>query len=66
MHPNDDGRLRLTDAQILAVRFAREDLNAARAANLMEIHDAALILMVERLRGRLDDMVRLIEETFEQ
>ncbi|MFE9296295.1 hypothetical protein [Streptomyces niveus] len=66
MHPNDDGRLRLTDMQSLAVEFAREDLNAARAANLAELSDASLILMVERLRGRLDDMLRLIEGTFDR
>ncbi|WP_405615248.1 hypothetical protein [Streptomyces sp. NBC_01508] len=66
MHPNDDGRLRLTDAQSIAVEFAREDLNAARAANLAELSDASLILMVERLRGRLDDMLRLIEGTFDR
>ncbi|EST22876.1 hypothetical protein M877_28660 [Streptomyces niveus NCIMB 11891] len=64
MQPNED-RPRLTDAQLSAVQFARDDLDTARSANLAEMPDRALILMVERLRGRLDDMLRLIETTHE-
>lgn len=43
--------------------MARSDLLAAREADLGAMSAASLILLVERLRNRLDDTVRLIEET---
>lgn len=45
--------------------FACHDLGQARAADLASLDPAGLIMLVERLRGGLDDMVRLIAETHE-
>ncbi|MET7321540.1 hypothetical protein [Streptomyces sp. NPDC005549] len=52
----------LTDIQRDRIDFARRDLDSARAENLEHLEAAGLILMVERLRGRLGDALDLIEE----
>lgn len=52
----------LTAAQRAIVDFAARDLDSARAADLAAISAAALILLVERLRMRLDDMLNLVQE----
>lgn len=52
----------LTASQRGRIEFARRDLDEARAADLAELPPAALIFQVERLRGRLDDMLALINE----
>lgn len=52
----------LTPAQTTRRDSARRDLNTARAADLAELDAASLILQVERLRGRLDDMIELVDE----
>ncbi|MFD0434757.1 hypothetical protein [Streptomyces chartreusis] len=52
----------LTPTQQTAIDFARRDLTEARAADLASIDDARLILLVERLRGRLDDVLRVVDE----
>ncbi|MFF2189221.1 hypothetical protein [Streptomyces sp. NPDC058155] len=53
----------LSDEQKIRVEFARSDLDKARRADLAAMSSPALILSVERLRQRLDDMLTLIEET---
>lgn len=52
----------LTDLQKSRVDFARRDLGTARAEDLAQLDAAGLILVVERLRGRLGDMLDLIGE----
>lgn len=44
------------------VRFARRDYASARAEDLARLPPANLILLVERMRGRLGDMLDLIDE----
>lgn len=52
----------LTDAQRDRIDFARRELDSARAESLEHLEAAGLILMVERLRGRLGDVLDLIDE----
>ncbi|MER5675750.1 hypothetical protein ABT081_02280 [Streptomyces sp. NPDC002238] len=52
----------LTTAQRAAVEFAQQDLAAARSADLAELGEAGLILTVERLRGRLDEVLSVLGE----
>lgn len=52
----------LTDIQRDRIDYARRDLDSARAENLAQLDDAGLILMVERLRGRLGDVLDLVDE----
>ncbi|MFD7016173.1 hypothetical protein [Streptomyces sp. NPDC059928] len=56
-------RPHLTPQQQSRLAGARQDLTAARYADLGSLTPAAMILLIERLRSRLDDTVRLIEET---
>lgn len=58
-------RPRLTESQQSRLEFAHRDLDEARAADLMEMDGAALVLQIERLRARLHDVLSLMEETFE-
>lgn len=53
---------RLTTSQQARVDFARRDLAKARAADLDDLDEAGLILLVERLRGRLHDALQVIDE----
>lgn len=57
--PNDRP---LTDAQRTTLLFARRDLDEARAADLATLPAASLILLVERLRGRLDEVLAVATE----
>jgi hypothetical protein len=52
----------LTDIQRDRVCFARCDYETARAEDLARLPPASLVLLVERLRGRLGDMLDLIDE----
>ncbi|MEV7112314.1 hypothetical protein [Streptomyces anulatus] len=52
----------LTPAQRSRLDFARRDLDEARSSDLAALGEPGLILMVERLRGRLDDTLGLISE----
>ncbi|MET8475454.1 hypothetical protein ABZY90_19440 [Streptomyces sp. NPDC006422] len=54
----------LTTAQRCRLHFAELDLDDARCADLACLPAADLILLVERLRGRLDDVLRLVDEAF--
>jgi hypothetical protein len=52
----------LTDQQQARVDYARRDLEHARAADLARLPADGLILLVERLRHRLDDTLQLIDD----
>lgn len=52
----------LTDLQRSRVDFARRDLDYARSEDLAQLPTAGLILLIERLRTRLDDTLQLIDE----
>lgn len=43
-------------------RLARRDLDYARSEDLAQLPAAGLILLIERLRGRLDDTLTLVDE----
>ncbi|MFF3159139.1 hypothetical protein [Streptomyces sp. NPDC057910] len=62
-HESPSARPRLTAQQHSRLTGARQDLTKARRADLGSLTPAALILLIERLRSRLDDTVHLIEET---
>jgi hypothetical protein len=50
----------LTNSQRSRLDFARHDL--ARSEGVAQLDEGGLILLVERLRQRLDDMVSLVDE----
>jgi len=52
----------LTATQAARVDFARRDLEYARAEDLAQLPPDGLILLVEKLRGRLDDILTLVDE----
>lgn len=52
----------LTDLQRTRIDFARRDLEYARSEDLAQLDDAGLILLIERLRGRLGDVLDLVDE----
>ncbi|MEU7400026.1 hypothetical protein [Streptomyces sp. NPDC044948] len=52
----------LTDLQRARIDYARRDLDSARAEDLAQLEADGLILMVEKLRGRLVDVLDLIDE----
>lgn len=60
--PTTPQGLVLTNLQRSRIDFARRDLESARAEDLGQLPQASLILLVERMRGRLDDILKLIEE----
>lgn len=53
---------RLTNEQRTRVEFARRDLEYARSEDLAQLPAEGLILLVERMRGRLGDILDLVEE----
>jgi len=60
--PHTPPGLALTDLQRDRITFARRDYEAARAEDLARLPRAHLILLVERMRGRLGDMLDLVDE----
>ncbi len=50
----------LTPTQAIRRDFARDD--PARTEDLSQLKPSGLILTIERLRGRLDDMLHLVDE----
>jgi hypothetical protein len=52
----------LTPTQATRRDFARCDLESVRTEDLARMPPAGLILIIERLRGRLDDMLHLVDE----
>jgi len=53
---------RLTNSQTTRMNGARRDLDYVRSEDMSRLDAAGLILLVERLRGRLDDMLHLLDE----
>lgn len=60
--PRSAPRTPLTDTQRTRIEFARRDLEHARAEDLAQMEAASLILLVERLRNRLGDVIDVIDE----
>ncbi|MEH0543028.1 hypothetical protein QA802_08065 [Streptomyces sp. B21-105] len=60
--PHTAPGLALTNLQRDRVTFARRDFESARAEDLAKLPRAHLILLVERMRGRLGDMLDLLDE----
>lgn len=52
----------LTELQAARIDFARRDLDYARSEDLAALEPASLILLIERLRTRLDDVLRIVDE----
>ncbi|MEU2062920.1 hypothetical protein [Streptomyces sp. NPDC013455] len=52
----------LTDLQRARIDYASRDLEYARAEDLAQLPAAGLILIIERLRTRLDDVLQIIGE----
>ncbi|GAB2731929.1 hypothetical protein [Streptomyces bullii] len=52
----------LTGLQRARIDFARRDLDYARSEDLTQLPPASLILLIERLRTRLDDALAVIDE----
>jgi hypothetical protein len=52
----------LTRLQRDRIDFARRDYESARAEDLARLPRAHLILLVERMRGRLGDTLDLVDE----
>ena len=52
----------LTDSQRTRIDFARRDLEYARSEDLAQLPAAGLILLIERMRNRLGDVLDLVEE----
>ncbi|MEU1443024.1 hypothetical protein [Streptomyces mirabilis] len=53
---------RLTASQATRIDFARREWKCARGEDLACLDPAGLILLVERLRGRLGDVLDLVTE----
>lgn len=64
--PSASGHPHLTDIQAARVDFARRDWEYARAETLGQLDEGGLILLVEKLRGRLGDMLDLVGEIAQQ
>lgn len=52
----------LTPSQSTRVEFAHRDLDYARSEDLSHLSAAGLILLVEKLRARLDDTLNVVGE----
>lgn len=52
----------LTSIQKTRIDFARRDFEYARSEDLAQLDAAGLILLIEKLRGRLGDMLDLVDE----
>jgi hypothetical protein len=52
----------LTEGQKTRIEFARHDLEHARSEDLAQMDAAGLILLVERMRGRLGDILDIVDE----
>ncbi|MFF0512406.1 hypothetical protein [Streptomyces sp. NPDC004250] len=52
----------LTDHERARLDYARRELESARAEDLEDLDAAGLIFMVERLRGRLSEVLDLMDE----
>lgn len=61
--PNPTQGRPLTPTQATIIDYARRELETSRATNLAQLDAAELILIIERLRQRLDDTLQVIDET---
>lgn len=52
----------LTHVQRDRLGYARQDLEAAQGADLPQLDQAGLILLIARLCTRLDDILSLVDE----
>jgi len=52
----------LTNLQRDRIDFARRDHESTRAEDLAQLDEAGLILVIERLRRRLDDTLQILHE----
>lgn len=52
----------LTAPQQTRVEFARRDYEQARSEDLAQLEAANLIILVERLRNRLGDVLAVVDE----
>lgn len=52
----------LTNSQATRLDGARRDLEYAHSSDVARLDEGGLILLVEKLRRRLDDMVNLVDE----
>ncbi|MGK5728902.1 hypothetical protein [Streptomyces sp. URMC 124] len=59
---DDEPGSRLSPEQVTRIMFATRDLDEARETDLGELDVPDLILLVERLRGALDDVLRLVKD----
>ncbi|MFG3085148.1 hypothetical protein [Streptomyces parvulus] len=61
-----DGQTRppraLTEHERARLDYARRELESARAEDLEDLDAAGLIFMIERLRGRLSEVLDLVDE----
>ena len=53
----------LSPTQTTRIEFARRTLDYARSEDLAQLDAAGLILLVEKLRNRLGDVLDLVDET---
>ncbi|MBW5420248.1 hypothetical protein GKQ77_01515 [Streptomyces sp. BG9H] len=53
---------RLSPSQASTIDFARRDLELVRAADLASLESTALLMQVERLKSRLDDVLHVVDE----
>jgi len=60
--PDPPPRHTLTNEQTTRLDFTRRDLDHARTEDLAQLEKPELILLVERLRSRLDDTIQLVDE----
>lgn len=61
--PDPLQRRTLTNEQTARLDFTRRDLDHARTEDLAQLEKPELILLIERLRSRLDDTIQLVDET---
>lgn len=52
----------LSDLQRTRIEYAHRDLEYARSEDLAQLSSAGLILVIERLRGRLHDVLGVVDE----
>lgn len=52
----------LTNSQKTRIEFARKDLERARSEDLAGLDAAGLIILVERMRQRLRDVLDVVDE----
>lgn len=60
---HDPRRHTLTPIEQSRCDYARRDLESSYAHDLAKLPQPSVILLVERMRTRLDDMLNLVKET---